>query len=182
MARTFTAGDRVLLVDAKRRRHMITLAVGGEFHTHAGVLPHDAMIGEPEGSTVRTTLGSRLVAVRPTLSDYILEMPRGAQVIYPKDLGPILMLADVFPRRAGARVRRRLRRADARAAAGGRQHRPRHRVRDPRRLRPPRAGQRRRLPRARPAAQRRSARRLRGHRARRSRPRAPRSPRALARS
>jgi tRNA (adenine57-N1/adenine58-N1)-methyltransferase len=101
MARTFTVGDRVLLVDAKRRRHMITLAVGGEFHTHAGVLPHDAMIGEPEGSTVRTTLGSRLVAVRPTLSDYILEMPRGAQVIYPKDLGPILMLADVFP---GARV------------------------------------------------------------------------------
>jgi tRNA (adenine57-N1/adenine58-N1)-methyltransferase len=101
MARTFTAGDRVLLVDAKRRRHLITLAVGGEFHTHAGVLPHDAIIGEPEGITVRTTLGSRLVAVRPTLSDYVLEMPRGAQVIYPKDLGPILMLADVFP---GARV------------------------------------------------------------------------------
>lgn len=101
MARTFTAGDRVLLVDAKRRRHLITLAEGGEFHTHAGVLPHDAIIGEPEGVTVRTTLGSRLVAVRPTLSDYVLEMPRGAQVIYPKDLGPILMLADVFP---GARV------------------------------------------------------------------------------
>ena len=101
MARTFSAGDRVLLVDAKRRRHLITLAVGGEFHTHAGVLPHDAIIGEPEGVTVRTTLGSRLVAVRPTLSDYVLEMPRGAQVIYPKDLGPILMLADVFP---GARV------------------------------------------------------------------------------
>jgi tRNA (adenine57-N1/adenine58-N1)-methyltransferase catalytic subunit len=101
MARTFSAGDRVLLVDAKRRRHLITLAVGGEFHTHAGVLPHDSIIGEPEGVTVRTTLGSRLVAVRPTLSDYVLEMPRGAQVIYPKDLGPILMLADVFP---GARV------------------------------------------------------------------------------
>ena len=101
MARAFDAGDRVLLVDAKRRRHLITLSVGGEFHTHAGVLPHDTIIGEPEGVTVRTTLGSRLVAVRPTLSDYVLEMPRGAQVIYPKDLGPILMLADVFP---GARV------------------------------------------------------------------------------
>ena len=101
MARTFTAGDRVLLVDAKRRRHLITLAAAGEFHTHAGVLPHDTIIGQPEGVTVRTTLGSRLVAVRPTLSDYVLEMPRGAQVIYPKDLGPILMLADVFP---GARV------------------------------------------------------------------------------
>jgi tRNA (adenine57-N1/adenine58-N1)-methyltransferase len=101
VARAFGAGDRVLLVDAKRRRHLITLAVGGEFHTHAGVLPHDAIIDEPEGVTVRTTLGSRLVAVRPTLSDYVLEMPRGAQVIYPKDLGPILMLADVF---LGARV------------------------------------------------------------------------------
>ena len=101
MARTFAAGDRVLLVDAKRRRHLITLAAGGEFHTHAGVLAHDLLLGEPEGVTVRTTLGSRLVAVRPTLSEYVLEMPRGAQVIYPKDLGPILMLADVFP---GARV------------------------------------------------------------------------------
>jgi tRNA (adenine57-N1/adenine58-N1)-methyltransferase len=65
------------------------------------VLAHDLLLGEPEGVTVRTTLGSRLVAVRPTLSEYVLEMPRGAQVIYPKDLGPILMLADVFP---GARV------------------------------------------------------------------------------
>jgi tRNA (adenine57-N1/adenine58-N1)-methyltransferase len=101
VARAFAAGDRVLLVDAKRRRHLITLAAGGEFHTHAGVLAHDLLIGEPEGVTVRTTLGSRLVAVRPTLSEYVLEMPRGAQVIYPKDLGPILMLADVFP---GARV------------------------------------------------------------------------------
>ena len=65
------------------------------------MLEHDALIGSPEGSTVRTTLGSRLVAVRPTLAEYVLEMPRGAQVIYPKDLGPILILADVFP---GAQV------------------------------------------------------------------------------
>ena len=101
MARSFAAGDRVLLVDAKRRRHLITLSTGGQFHTHAGVLEHDALIGSPEGSTVRTTLGSRLVAVRPTLAEYVLEMPRGAQVIYPKDLGPILILADVFP---GAKV------------------------------------------------------------------------------
>jgi tRNA (adenine57-N1/adenine58-N1)-methyltransferase catalytic subunit len=101
VARPFAAGDRVLLVDAKRRRHLITLSAGGQFHTHAGVLEHDALIGTPEGSTVRTTLGSRLVAVRPTLAEYVLEMPRGAQVIYPKDLGPILILADVFP---GAKV------------------------------------------------------------------------------
>jgi tRNA (adenine57-N1/adenine58-N1)-methyltransferase catalytic subunit len=101
VARSFAAGDRVLLVDAKRRRHLITLSAGGQFHTHAGVLEHDALIGSPEGSTARTTMGSRLVAVRPTLAEYVLEMPRGAQVIYPKDLGPILILADVFP---GAKV------------------------------------------------------------------------------
>jgi tRNA (adenine57-N1/adenine58-N1)-methyltransferase len=97
VARPFAAGDRVLLVDAKRRRHLVTLHAGGEFHSHAGVLPHDSVIGRPEGVTVRTTMGARLVAVRPTLAEYVLEMPRGAQVIYPKDLGPILVLADVFP-------------------------------------------------------------------------------------
>jgi tRNA (adenine57-N1/adenine58-N1)-methyltransferase len=97
----FAAGDRVLLIDNKRRRHLITLEVGGEFHSHTGVLRHDDLLGNPEGITVRTTKGSRLVAVRPTLAEYVLEMPRGAQVIYPKDLGPILMLADIFP---GARI------------------------------------------------------------------------------
>jgi tRNA (adenine57-N1/adenine58-N1)-methyltransferase catalytic subunit len=101
VGRVFGAGDRVLLVDSKRRRHLVTLAEDGEFHTHNGVLPHQSIIGQDEGVTVRTTLGARLTAVRPTLSEYVLEMPRGAQVIYPKDLGPILMLADVFP---GARV------------------------------------------------------------------------------
>ncbi|MGQ0823869.1 MAG: tRNA (adenine-N1)-methyltransferase [Actinomycetota bacterium] len=99
--RAFAAGDRVLFVDNRRRRHLITLESGGQFHTHAGVIDHDAIIGRDEGTTVRTTRGARLVAVRPTLSEYVLEMPRGAQVIYPKDLGPILMLADVFP---GARI------------------------------------------------------------------------------
>jgi tRNA (adenine57-N1/adenine58-N1)-methyltransferase len=98
---TFVEGDRVLLVDHRRRRHLITLAPGAQFHTHTGIVEHDAIIGSPEGSTVRTSRGSRLLALRPTLSDYVLEMPRGAQVIYPKDLGPILVLADVFP---GARI------------------------------------------------------------------------------
>ncbi|HEY7104802.1 MAG TPA: tRNA (adenine-N1)-methyltransferase [Acidimicrobiia bacterium] len=97
MPRPFSVGDRVLLVDAKRRRHLVTLEAGGAFHSHAGVLDHDALIGAEEGVAVRTTMGARLVAVRPTLSEYVLKMPRGAQVIYPKDLGPILMLADVFP-------------------------------------------------------------------------------------
>jgi tRNA (adenine57-N1/adenine58-N1)-methyltransferase len=97
----FAAGDRVLLVDNKKRRHLVTLVEGGQFHTHAGIVNHDDLIGQPDGTTVRTTRNARLVAVRPTLAEYVLEMPRGAQVIYPKDLGPILILADVFP---GARI------------------------------------------------------------------------------
>ncbi|GIU87757.1 MAG: tRNA (adenine-N1)-methyltransferase [Acidimicrobiia bacterium] len=97
----FGPGDRVLLVDSRRRRHLITLAPGDRFHTHAGIVEHDALLGRDEGCTVRTSKGARLVALRPTLAEYVLEMPRGAQVIYPKDLGPILVLADVFP---GARV------------------------------------------------------------------------------
>ncbi|HYL50368.1 MAG TPA: tRNA (adenine-N1)-methyltransferase [Acidimicrobiia bacterium] len=101
MSGLFGAGDRVLLVDNRKRRHLITLVAGGEFHTHAGIVRHDDLIGKPEGLTVRTTRGARLTAVRPTLAEYVLEMPRGAQVIYPKDIGPILILADIFP---GARI------------------------------------------------------------------------------
>jgi tRNA (adenine57-N1/adenine58-N1)-methyltransferase len=97
----FRAGEQVLLIDRKRRRHLIRLAEGGEFHTHAGVLDHARVIGQDEGVTVRTNRNAAMVALRPTLAEYVLEMPRGAQVIYPKDLGPILMLGDIFP---GARV------------------------------------------------------------------------------
>jgi len=101
VTRRFVEGDRVLLVDNKKRRHLITLVAGGQFHTHAGIVEHDSIVGGDDGLTVRTSRGARLIAVRPTLSEYVLEMPRGAQVIYPKDLGPILMLADIFP---GARI------------------------------------------------------------------------------
>jgi tRNA (adenine57-N1/adenine58-N1)-methyltransferase len=101
MPRPFAAGDRVLLIDTKQRRHLVTLEAGGAFHSHTGVLDHGQLIGQEEGVTVRTTMNARMVAVRPTLAEYVLKMPRGAQVIYPKDLGPILMLADVFP---GARI------------------------------------------------------------------------------
>jgi tRNA (adenine57-N1/adenine58-N1)-methyltransferase catalytic subunit len=99
--RPLAVGDRVLLIDSKQRRHLITLAEGAAFHSHAGVVDHGHLIGQEEGITVRTSKNARIVAVRPTLAEYVLKMPRGAQVIYPKDLGPILMLADVFP---GARV------------------------------------------------------------------------------
>src|SRR3954468_419305 len=99
--RPFAAGERALLVDSKARRYLITLDDGGQFHSHAGITGHDDIIGQQEGVTVRSTAGARYQVVRPTLADYVLKMPRGAQVIYPKDLGPILMLADIFP---GARV------------------------------------------------------------------------------
>ena len=95
------AGERVLLVDTKGRRYLVTLAAGGEFHSHAGPLPYDDLIGRPEGVTARSARGMTYRVLRPTLADVVLKMPRGAQVIYPKDLGAILLLADVFP---GARV------------------------------------------------------------------------------
>jgi len=99
--REFREGERALLFDAKGRKYLVTLAEGGEFHTHAGVVPHALLIGAAEGVTVRSTAGARYTAVRPTLAEFVLKMPRGAQVIYPKDLGPLLLLADIFP---GCRV------------------------------------------------------------------------------
>ena len=101
MSREFRAGEKALLLDRKGRRYLVTLADGGEFHTHAGPIAHDDLIGQREGTTVRSTAGAAYVAVRPTLADFVLKMPRGAQVIYPKDLGQILVMADIFP---GARV------------------------------------------------------------------------------
>ena len=101
MSRPFAAGERVLLIDTKNRWKLVTLTPGAEFHSHTGFVAHDDIIGQAEGLEVATTRGSRYQVVRPTLADFVLKMPRGAQVIYPKDLGPILMLADVYP---GARV------------------------------------------------------------------------------
>lgn len=95
------SGETVLMVDSRQRRYLVALRSGGEFHTHAGVVPHDRIIGSLEGSEFRSGSGARFVAVRPTLADHVLKMPRGAQVIYPKDLGAIWMLADV---RAGMAV------------------------------------------------------------------------------
>lgn len=94
-------GDLVLLIDHKQRRYLVRLADGGEFGTHAGIVPHSELIGQPEGAAVASTRGQKFQAYRPTLSDYILAMPRGAQVIYPKDIGPMLMMADIEP---GCRV------------------------------------------------------------------------------
>ncbi|MDQ3941450.1 MAG: tRNA (adenine-N1)-methyltransferase [Actinomycetota bacterium] len=95
--RPLEAGERVLLIDSRDRRYLINLATGKQFHSHLGALEHDALIGAPEGTWVRTTGGSEVIAFRPTMSDYVLKMRRGAQVIYPKDMGLILIYADVFP-------------------------------------------------------------------------------------
>ncbi|WSA12536.1 tRNA (adenine-N1)-methyltransferase [Micromonospora sp. NBC_01813] len=97
----FQPGDRVQLTDPKGRMHTITLAPGRSFHTHRGALEHDALIGSPDGSVVTSAGGTAYLALRPLLSDYVLGMPRGAQVIYPKDAAQIVAMGDVFP---GARV------------------------------------------------------------------------------
>jgi tRNA (adenine57-N1/adenine58-N1)-methyltransferase len=86
-----------LLVDQKQRHYLMALSAGQVFHTHAGMVPHDDVIGVVEGTQVLTSTGRRFVVVRPTLADVVLRMPRGAQVIYPKDLGAILLAADVGP-------------------------------------------------------------------------------------
>jgi tRNA (adenine57-N1/adenine58-N1)-methyltransferase len=104
----FREGDRVLLVDRKDRRYLIWLRSGRTFQSHSGIVSHDAIIGAHAGTEVEARMGdsarrsnAKYLAVRPTLSDVVLNMPRGAQVIYPKDLGAILLAADIFP---GARV------------------------------------------------------------------------------
>lgn len=92
------AGEAVLLIDERRgKRHLVTLRPGSAFHSDRGFVGHDALIGTLDGSTVQTSLGARYLALRPTLAEYVLEMPRGAQVIYPKDLATIGHFADVGP-------------------------------------------------------------------------------------
>lgn len=93
----FEAGEKVLLIDGRGRRYLLTLASGRQFHSHLGIIEHDHLIGAPDGTRVSTNSGSGYVAFRPTLSDFVLKMKRGAQVVYPKDIGLILVEADVFP-------------------------------------------------------------------------------------
>ncbi|MFI5954176.1 tRNA (adenine-N1)-methyltransferase [Cryptosporangium sp. NPDC051539] len=97
----FAAGDRVQLTDPKGRLHTVLLEPGRSFHTHRGALAHDDLIGKPEGIVVAATSGTQYLAIRPLLSDFVLSMPRGAQVIYPKDAAQIVAMGDIFP---GARV------------------------------------------------------------------------------
>ncbi len=97
----FQDGEQILLIDQRGKRHLIFLRKSETFHSDRGWVPHDGIIGQAEGTWVRSSMGLRYIAVRPTLADYVLEMPRGAQVIYPKDLAMILFWADIYP---GCRV------------------------------------------------------------------------------
>ena len=90
-------GERVLLRDRKGRRYLVTLGAGEQWHSHAGTLEHDDLIGGLEGRAVRTSKNMEVVVLRPTRQDYVLKMKRGAQVVYPKDQAMIVALADVRP-------------------------------------------------------------------------------------
>jgi tRNA (adenine57-N1/adenine58-N1)-methyltransferase catalytic subunit len=94
-------GDRVQLTDPKKRMHTITLGAGKQFHTSKGIVEHDDLIGRPEGVIVTTGKGVPYLALRPLLEDFVLSMPRGATIVYPKDAALIVGLADLYP---GARV------------------------------------------------------------------------------
>ncbi len=93
----FHDGDLALLLDRKGRRYLTTLSAGQTFHSHLGRLAHDGLLGQSVGGWYRTDRGHILLAVRPTLGDYVRQMPRGPQIIYPKDLGNIIAFADIFP-------------------------------------------------------------------------------------
>lgn len=101
MSSPFSDGEKALFIDSKQRRYLVTLNVEGEFHSHAGFVPHTSVIGAQPGCVVESTKGARYTVLRPTLEDFVVEMPRGAQVIYPKDLAPMCMLGDIHP---GVRV------------------------------------------------------------------------------
>jgi tRNA (adenine57-N1/adenine58-N1)-methyltransferase len=95
--RNFKYGDRVQLTDAKGKLYSITLTKGSEWHTHKGMLKHDDLVGIPEGSIVATNQDLKFQAFRPLLADYVLSMPRGATIVYPKDAAMILGVADIKP-------------------------------------------------------------------------------------
>ena len=93
----FAAGDRIQLTDPKGKLYSFTITPGKEWHTHKGWIVHDELIGLPEGSVVSTTAGLKFTAFIPLLSDYVLSMPRGATIVYPKDAAMIIGVADVYP-------------------------------------------------------------------------------------
>ena len=99
----YRVGDRVVLSDVRGRRHVITLEVDKTFYTHRGALLHNDLIGQPEGSVITSSEGATYLAMRPSLSEHVMTMPRGAAVVYPKDAAAIVGLADLTQVRACSR-------------------------------------------------------------------------------
>lgn len=97
MTAPFAEGERVQLTDPKGRLHTVILVAGKQFHTHRGAIEHDDLIGRPEGSVVCSSAGTRYLALRPLLTDFVLSMPRGAAVVYPKDAAQIVSQGDIHP-------------------------------------------------------------------------------------
>lgn len=97
MTDSFRAGDVCLLLDPRGRRYLIEIRPGQTFQYHAGWLRHDALVGVMPGSVIRSSHGGRIAVLKPRLADFILKMKRGAQVVYPKDIGPIIHWADIRP-------------------------------------------------------------------------------------
>ncbi len=97
----FAVGDRIQLTDPKGKLYSFTITPGKEWHTHKGWILHDDLVGLPEGSVVSTSAGLKFTAFIPLLADYVLSMPRGATIVYPKDAAMIVGVADIYP---GARV------------------------------------------------------------------------------
>ena len=93
----FQPGDRVQLTGPKGRMNTVTLEAHGEFHSHHGLLKHAEIIGRPDGSVVKNSAGEEYLALRPLLSDFVMSMPRGAAIVYPKDAAQIVSLCDIFP-------------------------------------------------------------------------------------
>jgi len=97
----FVAGERVQLTGPKGRLNTITLVKGATFGTHRGDIKHDDIIGQPDGSVIQNGTGVEYLALRPLLTDFVLSMPRGAAIVYPKDAASIVTMGDIFP---GAKV------------------------------------------------------------------------------
>lgn len=98
---TLRHGERIHLVDKKGRQYALTLKAGETYQFSGQTIPHDELIGKADGTLVTLSGGKAMLALRPTFGEYVLKMPRGAQVLYPKDLALITMWADIYP---GARV------------------------------------------------------------------------------
>lgn len=97
----FVSGESCLLVDDRDKQYLLKLESGRDFQFDKGVIPHDQIIGTPEGGSITSSKGWHVRVLRPRLADYTLRMKRGAAVMYPKDTGAVIMWADIGP---GCRV------------------------------------------------------------------------------